>query len=243
MLAAVLMAVQACESPVVHRSTAPAVRDALLLWRVDLKGTDGPSETLEAITATQVKSRKAWRVTHYSPDPTASSVNEFDLYEVDAETFEPIRSVMQTSDFRLEISFGPKAALLRRVAKDGAVSVEEIRLEGTVMPEGPGNSVFLASLPLKQSFAMQYLTLDRWSGKGNSRLKRVDLKVTERKRITTPAGTREVFEVDARAEDNAFRILAYVRTEVPYYPVRMIYVRGTRTIESEVVAMAVDADH
>jgi hypothetical protein len=150
---------------------------------------------------------------------------------------------MQTPQFRLEIAFGPTAATLRRTAKDGATSVEEIPLEGRVMPEGPGNTVFLASLPLKEGFAMQYLTLDRWSGSGNSRLKKVHLEATGRKRVTTLAGTREVFEVDPRAEDNAFRILAYVRTEPPYYPVRIIYARGTRTIESEVVTMAVDVDH
>jgi hypothetical protein len=209
---ALLIAVHACRNRAVPDAAAPTEHPALLLWRVDVNGADGPSETLEAITATQVEGRKAWRVTHYPPDPTRSQVNEFDLYEVDAETFHPIRSVMQTPEFRLEIGFGPTIATLRRTTKNGA-SVERIPLQVPVMPEGPGNTVFIAGLPLSEKFAMRYVTLDRWDGNGTSCLKKVQLTVTGRKRITTLAGTKETFEVDVRAEDGSFRILAYVRTD------------------------------
>lgn len=240
-IAAVLVvAVLGCVNRAVPRAATTAVRPALLLWNVDLNGPGGPSETLEVITATQVNGRKAWRVTHYPPDPTGSQVNEFDMYEVDAETLHPIRSVMQTPEFRLEIAFGPNAATLRRTTKNGE-SVEHIPLSAAVMPEGPGNTVFMASMPLKERFTKRYLVLDRWNGSGSSRLKNVQLVVTGRKRITTLAGNKEAFEVNARAEDESFRILVYLRTDPPHYPFRIVYVRGPRRIVSEIVAMAVES--
>lgn len=68
---------------------------------------------------------------------------------------------MQTPEFRLEITFAPDAPTLRRVVKDGN-SVERIPLPKPVMPEGPGSTVFLASLPLKEGFTTEFLVLDRW---------------------------------------------------------------------------------
>jgi hypothetical protein len=212
------------------------VQPALLVWQTDIHADGGPSPLLETITSVLAEGRRIWRVTHYPPDPTNSTVNEFDLYDVDAETFRPIRSVMQTPEFRLEITFAPDAATLRRVVKDGN-SVERIPLSKPVMPEGPGSTVFLAGLPLKEGFTTEFLVLDRWSGTGSSRVKTVRLSVIERKRISTANGSKEVFEVEARAIDDSFRIVEYVRTRPPYYPFRVEYTRGSHTMVSDVVTM------
>jgi hypothetical protein len=79
------------------------VQPALLVWQTDIHAADGPSPLLETITSALTEGHRIWRVTHYPPDPTTSTVNDFDLYDVDAETFRPIRSVRQTPEFRLEI--------------------------------------------------------------------------------------------------------------------------------------------
>jgi hypothetical protein len=212
------------------------VQPALLVWQTDIHAADGPSPLLETITSALTEGHRIWRVTHYPPDPTTSTVNDFDLYDVDAETFRPIRSVRQTPEFRLEITFAPDAAILRRVAKDGN-SMERIPLSKPVMPEGPGSTVFLAGLPLKEGFATEFLVLDRWSGTGSSRVKTVRLSVVERKRISTTTGSKEVFEVEARPIDDSFRIVEYVRTRPPYYPFRVEYTRGSHTVVSDVVNM------
>jgi hypothetical protein len=223
-----------------HRAAQVAVpseiQPALLVWQTDIHAANGPSPLLETITSVLTEGHRIWRVTHYPPDPTTSTVNEFDLYDVDAETFRPIRSVMQTPEFRLEITFAPDAATLRRVAKDGN-SVERIPLSKPVMPEGPGSTVFLAGLPLKEGFTTEYSVLDRWSGTGSSRVKTVKLSVIERKRIATANGSKEAFEVEVHAIDDSFRIVEHVRTRPPYYPFRVEYTRGSHTMVSDVDAM------
>jgi hypothetical protein len=227
---------QGCGHHAAQVAAHSKVQPALLVWQTDIHADDGPSPLLETITSVLTEGHRIWRITHYPPDPTTSTVNEFDLYDVDAESFQPIRSVMQTPEFRLEITFAPDAATLRRVDKDGS-SVERIPLSKPVMPEGPGSTVFLAGLPLKEGFTTEFLVLDRWSGTGSSRVKTVKLSVIERKRISTASGSKEVFEVEARAIDDSFRIVEYVRTRPPYYPFRVEYTRGSHTMVSDVVTM------
>ena len=147
-----------------------AIRPATLLWNVGINNPAGVSQMLEAITPAIVGGQKSWRVTHYSQDPTTSSVNDFDLYDVDATSLDPIRNVMQTPDFRLEISFARAGASLRRIT-ESAAKEENVPLAVRVMPEGPGERIFVASLPLRDGFELKYHILDRWSGDGPSRLK------------------------------------------------------------------------
>ena len=191
---------------------------------------------LEAITPAMVGAQKSWRVTHYSQDPTTSSVNNFDLYDVDATSLDPIRNVMQTPDFRLEISFARAGASLRRIT-ESAAREEHVPLAVRVMPEGPGERIFVASLPLRDGFELKYHILDRWSGDGPSRLKSMTLSVVGRKQLSTPQGTREAFQVHIRPDDGSFQIVEYVRTKSPFYPYRVEYSRGSLYSVSEVVMM------
>jgi hypothetical protein len=172
-----------------------------------------------------------------SQDATTSPDNEFDLYDVDANGLKPLRNVMQTSKFRLEITFNQDVATLRRIAENGGTTLERIPLTMPVMPEGPGERVFMASLPLGKDFKTEYYILDRWSGTGTSRLKLVTLSVIGTKEIATAIGNRDVFELEVTANDGSFRIVEYVRTLPPYYPFRVEYVRGSRKIISEVTSM------
>jgi hypothetical protein len=213
-----------------------AIRPATLLWKVGINNPAGASEMLEAITPAMVGGQKSWRATHYSHDPTTSPVNDFDLYDVDATTLEPIRNVMQTPDFRLEISFTRAGASLRHIT-ESAAKEEYVPLAVRVMPEGPGERIFVASLPLRDSFELKYHILDRWSGDGPSRLKSTTLSVDGRKRLSTSQGTREAFQVRIRPDDGSFEILEYVRTKPPFYPYRVEYSRGSLHSVSEVVMM------
>src|SRR5581483_11005248 len=169
-------------------------------------------------------------------DPSTSTVNDFDLYDVDADSLRPVRNVMQTSKFRLEIHFKNDVATLRQVTED-RISDEQIPLATSVMPEGPGERVFVASLPLQTGFVREYYILDRWSGQGTSRLKQVQLSVVGAKQITTATGSKDVFELEIRASDDSFRIVQYVRRQPPYYPFRVEYIRGSKRLLSEVALM------
>ena len=101
-----------------NRVRLQGIQAATLIWRIDLDDPNGPSEMLEAITLTSWEGHQVWRVTHYPLNPSTSTVNNFDLYDVDASSLRPIRNLMQTSEFRLEINFKDDLATLRRVTKD-----------------------------------------------------------------------------------------------------------------------------
>jgi hypothetical protein len=217
-------------------SPSPSIRAAMLIWQIDINNPEGPTHLLEAITPVVVSGHQSWRVTHYDADPSTLATNEYDLYEIDASTLRPFRSVMQTSEFRLEINFDEHTATLRKVAKDGN-HVDKIPLTTEVKPEGPGFTVFVASLRLREAYTTRHYILDRWSGNGPSRLKQATLRVIGRKRVPTAMGTKDVFEVETRAADGSFRILEYVRTSPPYYPLRMEYTRDSKRIVSEVTSM------
>ena len=81
---------------------------------------------------------------------------------------------MQIAEFRLDIAFRSDEATLRRATKNGE-TVEQIPLSSAVIPEGPGSTVFVASLPLEKGFSRPYSMLDRWDGNGSSHIKIVYL--------------------------------------------------------------------
>ena len=211
----------------------------MLVWKIGTNDPAGPSGMVEAITRATFRGRATWRVTHYPDDPSASPTNDFDLYDVDVETLFPLRSVMRNPGLSLDLDFFRDEVLLRRKDETGA-STERIPLTGSVMPEGPGLSVFVASLPLKAGYKARFQSVDRWSGKGASRVKPMTVMVTGRQTVETPMGRRDVFEVLIRPDDGSFRIAQRMRVEPPYYPYWTEYVRGTTRLVSEVTEMAIE---
>jgi hypothetical protein len=238
-MVAVALAVLA-EIPADPPAPRPArIRPAMLVWRIGTNDTAGPSGMIEAVTRATFRNRPTWRVTHYADDPAASTTNDFDLYDVDAETLVPLRSVMRNPGLSLELDFTKDEVTLRKKNETGT-SIERIPLKTPVMPEGPGLRVFVASLPLKEGYAARFHSVDRWSGKEASRVKPMTLTVTGRRIVDTAMGKRDAFEVLIRPDDGSFRIAQRVRVEPPHYPFWMEYVRGTTTLVSEVTAMAIE---
>ncbi len=225
-------------SPAVVRPAQ--IRPAMLVWRIGTNEPGGATGMIEAVTRATFKNRPTWRVTHYADDPAASPTNDFDLYDVDAETLVPLRSVMRNPGLSLDLDFTRDEVTIRRV-DDTGTTVERIALSTPVMPEGPGLRVFVASLPLKRGYEARFHSVDRWSGKESSRVKPMTLTVTGRTSVSTPMGSRDAFEVLVRPDDGSFRIVQRVRVEPPHYPFWMEYVRGTTTLVSDVTAMAIES--
>ncbi len=238
MLSALIFCLASCSCGRNRRAQphSTSIQPAVLIWRTGITDPGGPGHLLEAITRTTFEGRNVWRVTHYDLDPTATSTNDFDLYDIDASSLKPIRSVMQNEEFRLEIVFDQKLATFHKVDKGGSV-VEKIPLSTDIMPEGPGHTAFVASLPLREGFTTRYYILDRWGGTGPSRIKEVILSVNRRLSLATEMGVKDAFEVETRANDGSFRILEYDRARPPFYPFRLEYTRGSNTMTSDVVSM------
>jgi len=64
-------------------------------------GTGAAAGLVETITPAKLGSRKTWRIVHYPQDPTVTQTNEYDLYDLDQVTLAPLRSVMNTAEYRL----------------------------------------------------------------------------------------------------------------------------------------------
>ena len=213
-----------------HPPSSKQVRAAMILWAGGL---------VETITPATLEGRKTWRVTHYPQDPTETNVNDYDLYDLDRETLAPVRSIRNTEEYRLEIVFGEKEVVLRKITGKNT-ETETIPLHSPVQAEGPGLDVFVAGLPLLPKYKIRYAVIDRWGGHGSGRAKPVTLSVLNRSTGETPLGKRAIYDILIRAEDDSFQIKEKVLAENPHYPVRVEYTRDGKTYPaSEVVSMAI----
>lgn len=217
---------------------ATQIKPAMLQWRIGIGRAEPASDMVEAITRAVLDGRQTWRVTHHAADPARSSIADFDVYDVDAETLAPIRSVMRNMTFELSLSFSSTSVSLRRTEQDTSHD-EQIPLRRSVKPDGPGLRVFVASLPLKRGYTTRFETVDRWSGKEAGRVKAVTLSVRDRRRADTALGRQAILEIVMRADDGSFQIVEHVRVRPPHYPFRVEYTRGTNLLVSEVTAMAI----
>jgi hypothetical protein len=217
------------------------VRPAMLVWDIGTNRPAGPRRYIEAITRATDQDRHLWRITHYPHDIVATQAVEFDLYDVDAATLTPVRSVMRNATFDLAIAFGSPHVRVSR--KQGTTeSVDELAVSGAIRPEGPGLTAFVASLPLKEGYTLAYQALDRWHGPAEAKLKRMNLAVLERSRVSTQMGAQDTFKLRIEPEDGSYRVVEHVRAEAPHFPFLVEYTRGRFTLVSEVVAMAIEGD-
>lgn len=224
-----------------QRMVVDQIRPAMLSWRINTTAPAGPSLMIETVTRAMLRDRQVWRVTHYSADPTAMPLNDFDMYDVAADTLTPIRSTMRTSQFSLDLAFSPTGVTHQR-QENGEVATDHVPLNVAVTPEGPGWTVVLAALPLTVEFTRKFHMVDRLSGQGAGRLKALTLTVLGRRERMTPMGSLAAFEVLTRADDGSFQLRDFVRATPPHYPFRTEYNRGSRAVISEVTAMAIAPD-
>lgn len=220
------------QASVRHAGTGQ-LQPAMILWRA---GT--AAGTIETITPAVLGNRKTWRVTHYSQDPAAEKVNDYDLYDLDQETLAPLRSVMNTEQFHLELVFTEKEVTLHKSTAQANVT-ENIPLATRVEPEGPGSELFIASLPLAAGYQKRYAVVDRWGGHASTRVKLVTLSVSKRAVEDTSLGKRDIYELIIKSDDGSFQIREKVLAESPHYAVQVEYTRdGTTYPASEVSAIA-----
>jgi hypothetical protein len=225
-----------CAAQASSESTAPLsssrnIRPAMILWG------GGAAGLLETITPAALGNRKTWRITHYAQDPTETKINDYDLYDLDQETLAPLRSVRNTEDYQLELTFDEKEVTLRKSGSNNT-TMEHIPLTSPVQAEGPGLDVFVAGLPLRTGYRIRYAMVDRWSGHEKSRLKTVTLAVLKRSTEDTSLGRREIYEILIQPEDYSFEIRERVLAGGPHYPVRVEYTRAGKTYPaSEVISL------
>jgi hypothetical protein len=211
-----------------HPASSGQMRPAMVLWNTGL---------VETITRASLGSRNTWRITHYPQDPTGTKINDYDLYDLDQKTLAPLRSVRNTEEYHLELTFGEKDVTFHKTSAQENIS-ETIPLSTAVQAEGPGHTVFVAGLPLAVGYKTRYAIVDRWGGHGSTRLKTVTLSVSKRTTENTPFGRHGIYEVLIKPDDGSFQIEEKVLAQAPHFPVRVIYTRDGKTYPaSEVIAV------
>jgi hypothetical protein len=210
-----------------------AVRPATLVWDIGIDAPGGPSPLVETILPAVLGKTEVWRIVHRDLDPTADgAVNGYDMYDVDRATGAPLRSVMQRDGFRLALTFAADRVTIER--QDGK---DHLRSEARVAhpaPEGPGEQVMLASLPLRNGYTTTLSMVDRWAKDEANRVVEVDVSVTGPQQIRTRLGMCAVFEVVLAPRNGAFRIRDWARASPPHYALRTEYTRGDLHLISEV---------
>jgi hypothetical protein len=204
-----------------------SLRPAMLVWSVGINHPRGPDRMVEVLSPAILGGHKTWRVTHYQ-DPTAASSNNYGLYDLDRETLVPLRSVWTSSGSYLEIAFDSKEAKIW-TALDHQSGRERVPLANRVEAEGPGGTAFVAGLPLRPRFRTRYQIIDRWNGRGVSRLKRVTLSVSGR----DAQGPEDVYHVQITPEDGSFQIQKDVLAAGEHLPIKLEYVPGKMHLLSE----------
>jgi hypothetical protein len=212
-----------------HPASSKQIRPTMILWNTGL---------VETITPALLGRRKVWRITHYSHDPTDTKTNEYDLFDLDETTLAPLRSVMNTAEYHLELIFAPKEVILRRTT-DQANTTERISLSTDVQPEGPGVDVFVAGLPLAVGYKTRYAIVDRWGGHCDTRVKKVTLFVSKRTIEDTALGKHDIYELVIRPDDDSFLVREKVFAESPHFPVWVEYTRDGKTYPVSVVIAVV----
>jgi hypothetical protein len=201
----------------------------MLVWGND----QNADRTVETVTQAMLGDRQVWRVTHYDQDPTSTVTNDYDLYDLDAVTLAPLRSISNREGSQLQVTFSEHEVTIR--TKVGAESApERIAVSMPVKPEGPGLTAMVASLPLAIGYRTRYQIVDRWDGQGISRLKTVTLSVLGRQVEATALGKKEVYAVLIKPDDGSFQITERVLAKAPHFAIKVEYVRGKRTYVSEV---------
>jgi hypothetical protein len=221
-------------------SEAVRLRPAMLIWNVGIGDPEGPDQLIEVVTQATLGARKTWRVIHFPQDPTSDETNSYDLYDLDSESMAPLRSVYNNQGSHLELLFGDKEVTVRHTSLKGSES-EKVPVTEPVKPEGPGGAAFVASLPLHPGYHLQYKMVDRWDGRGQGRLKTVDLSVLKRDVERTAIGKKSVYIVRVKPTDGSFEITQRVLAAAPHFPVKIEYIRGGLHLVSEIVSLAIGA--
>jgi hypothetical protein len=149
------------------------LRPAMLVWAND----QDADRLVETVTQAMLGDRQVWRVTDYDQDPTSTTANDYDLYDLDAVTLSPLRSISNREGSQLQLTFGDHEVTVRTKAGGTESAPERIAVSVPVKPEGPGETAMVASLPLAIGYRTQYQIVDRWDGHGSARLKTVTLSV------------------------------------------------------------------
>src|SRR5262249_58566508 len=97
-----------------------------------------------------------------------------DSYDLDRQTLAPLHSISRNDGMSLELTFFNHIVEIR-VTEATSTFEERATVRAELMPEGPGLTPFVATLPLKEGYVLNRYIVDRWEGHGDGRVKKTTL--------------------------------------------------------------------
>jgi hypothetical protein len=173
-----------------------------------------------------IDGRDIWRAVHYILDPADMAKKAdgrifFDVVDTDAKTLDVISSTYRMG--QNVNAFEYTSSGVTKLA-NASQPEERITLNGVrPVPEGPGNLIFVQSVPWRVGLTMRTRQVDRWRGTGQERLREMRIKVLGQETLKVDGREVPVFKVETRAADGSFKVESHVTVNRPHREVRVAY--------------------
>jgi hypothetical protein len=195
---------------------------------------------IETVVPMEVDGRKVWRVMHTMlrgvEDARHGKTPGFDLVDLDRATLAPVQSEHRTQGSLQRAArinrfdFQAIAGTALRLNGDGSI-MERIALPQAqhVLAE-PGAAVYDQAIPWSDGLKLRGHLLDRWRGRGNRRLREIEITVIGRGSVTIAGKELATFVVEEASIDGSFRVIKQVTADRPHRQVHTKYFpAGART--------------
>jgi len=177
--------------------------------------------TIETIYPVSIADDMYWAVTHRSQRFNADLGNGYDYYLVNQETLLPKESHMYHKGFtNYRLEFEKDHTRITIVNPTDSVNYS-ISTSEYIAPEGPGNDLFLASLPLTENYHITYKEINRWTGSPpyTAKIEENELKVVGSELIEIEYKSIETYKVVVSSDSGRYTEF-WVLKESPHYIVQ-----------------------
>jgi len=191
-------------APAQFNAKAMKAAQATYAQTVTARGQTLTATTLRTVAEAEYQGTKVWRVVEATSGTMGAAADTLDL---DAATLLPLRRGVQQGPMTIALAFGPEG-VQGKIA--GAMNMPiDAKTAGTVLSDGPGIELPVATLPLAKGYKASFAVFDIMGGRANPMV----LEVGDREKVTTAAGTFEAQQVTiTRADGEAGTIKLWVDT-------------------------------
>jgi hypothetical protein len=196
------------------------------VYEIQATGGRPPFVGVANLVRVSIGGRDVWRAMHYILDPVDMAKKAdgrifFDVVDADAKTLDIISSTHRFGQRVTAFEFS--SAVVTKLASDTQPEEKLTLNDLRPIPEGPGNLIFVQSVPWRVGLALRASQVDRWRGTGQERLRDVRIKVLGQETLKIDGRDTPVFSVETRAEDGSFKVESLVTVKRPHREVRVAY--------------------
>lgn len=203
-----------------------------------------PAEMIEVVRPVSRDGRAGWRAIHYPlriVEIAREGAGTFDMTDVEAATLRPIESEARHGADPVRFDYAAPAA--RQLGPKGEVLDTTAFGDRVPLPWYPGAAILTQAIPWRDGLRAHGYIVDNYTGRGDARLRRVDVEVVGRETVAVGGATFAAYRVNWRAE-GGFALTERVSVARPHQILQTDYypVPGGKPFRSRLVAMANGGD-